>query len=268
MQPREGPDCAQPAAEVTLQRAEGANPGAVQPAERAVDVVVSPEVTPAPADPAADPAAVEAGAVLDAEGGALPGRASLLGRGVASSPAMGAASGAPAKIDAPDNTERRYPERRNRRSWKDRYADMAAALQVPEDAPQRRCAAMEPREYGLHISVQKARTRWGDAAEAAIEKELRQFVDYGVWRGVKPGELTQKELKSAIRTLMFLKEKFRADGSFEKLKARLVANGSQQVREIFDTLSSQTAKQRSIMIVAGIAAREERDVVTSDIIGT
>jgi hypothetical protein len=74
-------------------------------------------------------------------------------------------------------------------------------------------------------------------------------------------------MRSAIRSLMFLKEKYRADGSFEKLKARLVANGSQQARELFESLSSPTSKQRSIMLVAGIAAMEGRDVATADIIG-
>ncbi len=66
---------------------------------------------------------------------------------------------------------------------------------------------------------------------------------------------------------MFLKEKFDALGNFVKNKARLVAGGDGQDRLLYENLSSPTLSTTSIFMLAGIAALEERKVVTIDITG-
>ena len=68
--------------------------------------------------------------------------------------------------------------------------------------------------------------------------------------------LTKKQLESAIRSFMFLKEKFHGDGSFDKLKARLVAGGDGQDKSLYDNLSSPTVTQETVMILLAIAAAE------------
>ena len=62
---------------------------------------------------------------------------------------------------------------------------------------------------------------------------------------------------------MFFNEKLTADGSFDKLKARLVA---QQFKHLvyIDGPASPTAVTSSIFIMAGLAAREGRAVATVD----
>ena len=42
--------------------------------------------------------------------------------------------------------------------------------------------------------------------------------------------LVCEQKRKAIRSFLFLKQKFTADGAFEKLKSRLTANGATQVR--------------------------------------
>jgi len=65
---------------------------------------------------------------------------------------------------------------------------------------------------------------------------------------------------------MFLKEKYRADGSFEKVKARLVAGGRQQDRTVYgDKVSSPIVAISSVFMIAVIAAAERRVVTTVDI---
>ena len=54
---------------------------------------------------------------------------------------------------------------------------------------------------------------------------------------------------------MFLKEKFDGNNVFEKLKSRLVADGSTQDRTLYNNLSSPTAKLDSIFIVLEKCAR-------------
>ena len=69
--------------------------------------------------------------------------------------------------------------------------------------------------------------------------------------------------------MLFFKEKYKPDGMFDKLKARLVAGGNRQDRSIYsesDT-SSPTVATEAVMMIAAIAARECRHVVTIDIGG-
>jgi len=66
---------------------------------------------------------------------------------------------------------------------------------------------------------------------------------------------------------MFLKEKFNADGSFQKLKARLVAGGNTQDRTVYESISSPTASLTAVLTVATIAAKEQRIVQVVDITG-
>jgi hypothetical protein len=69
--------------------------------------------------------------------------------------------------------------------------------------------------------------------------------------------------------MLFFKEKYKPDGLFDKLKARLVAGGNRQDRSIYsesDT-SSPTVATEAVMMIAAIAARERRHVVTIDIGG-
>ena len=62
---------------------------------------------------------------------------------------------------------------------------------------------------------------------------------------------------------------FKSDGSFEKLKARLVGGGHMQDRELIpdELQSSPTASLPFVFMVAAIAARDGRHVRTCDISG-
>jgi hypothetical protein len=70
--------------------------------------------------------------------------------------------------------------------------------------------------------------------------------------------------KSIIRSSIFLKDKYFASGAFDRFKARIVAGGNQQDRNLYDNLSSITT---SVLTVAAIAAAEGREVVVIDIGG-
>ena len=66
---------------------------------------------------------------------------------------------------------------------------------------------------------------------------------------------------------MFLKEKYTADGMFEKLKSRLVAVGHLQDRDVYNNGASPTASTSSVFILTAIAARQKRAVATVDFPG-
>ena len=126
----------------------------------------------------------------------------------------------------------RYNLRGHRSNWKEKYNRQA-----------------------FHISVRRSLTLFGESTTMKVlKKELKQMIDKQVWIPVNDNYLTSEERGQVIRSSVFLKEKFRADGSFDKLKARLVASGDMQEVELSGDISSPSAITESVTIVAAIAA--------------
>jgi hypothetical protein len=64
---------------------------------------------------------------------------------------------------------------------------------------------------------------------------------------------------------LFLKDKHKPDGTFDKLKARLVAEGHRQDHEEHDTVSLRTVSTAAMFTVAAISAKEGRHRMTTDV---
>jgi hypothetical protein len=118
----------------------------------------------------------------------------------------------------------------------------------------------------FNISVKKAMKSMPRSAIDAMFKELLQIHSKGV---IPPAPRSLKQKKKAIRSFMFLKEKYLPNGTFERLKARLVGGGHMQDRTdvLYDDVSSPTASMPFVFTVAALAALERRHVVTVDITG-
>lgn len=116
-----------------------------------------------------------------------------------------------------------------------------------------------------NLSVKKALEDYGELARDAIKEELSQlFINKKALRIIP-----WKNVNPKIRTHMFLKLKIDADGKPEKMKARLVADGSAQDRsqyEIYD-VSSPTASLESIINTLKIVVQEAREYEVYDITG-
>jgi hypothetical protein len=91
-----------------------------------------------------------------------------------------------------------------------------------------------------NISVSDALRTKGVEAKRVILKELKQMIDRKVFRPLMRSGLDGPERRSTIRSSMFLKAKYHPDGTFDKLKARLVAGGGgdQQDKTLYDDLFS------------------------------
>ena len=128
----------------------------------------------------------------------------------------------------------------------------------------------QTRHYRVfNITVKDAVNRMPKEAIKSMYKEVKQMVDKKVWKGVNLASTSYKHQKKVIKSFMFLKEKFKSNGLFEKLKARLVGGGHMQNRELIpeDLQSSPTASLPFVFMVAAIAARDGRHVRTCDIGG-
>ena len=116
------------------------------------------------------------------------------------------------------------------------------------------------------ISTRKALQLHKDKAMDSMFTELKVLNDKGTFDAVDPNSLSKKQLKTIIRSFMFLTEKYDAEGNFVKLKSRLVAMGSEQDRDLLEMdVSSPTVSSSSIYTVAAIAAVEKRHVMSLDI---
>ena len=119
-----------------------------------------------------------------------------------------------------------------------------------------------------NMTIDEAIEQFGDVAFDSVVKEMLMIVeDKAVVEAVLLDTLDKEVIKRIIPSKMFLREKFNASGIFEKLKARLVAGGHRQSREIYDSGSSPTVSTSSVFICAGIAAQENRRVAVIDFPG-
>ncbi len=106
----------------------------------------------------------------------------------------------------------------------------------------------------LNYSVKNGLKTFGGMAEKACEAELKQlFAEKKALVPVKWDALSAEQRRRLTRSHMFLTEKFN-DGIFEKLKARMVADGRTQDRSIYTDYSSPTVKTSSVMTCLKIAA--------------
>ena len=128
-----------------------------------------------------------------------------------------------------------------------------------------RCTNSEERV--MNITVREAIRTRGEEAERVIMKELGQMINKKVWTPIDGKKLTAEERRGIIRSSMFLKEKYLASGEFEKLKARLVAGGDQQDKDMYDDLSAPTVSTSSVFTILTIAAHEGRKAAVVDIGG-
>ena len=81
--------------------------------------------------------------------------------------------------------------------------------------------------------------------------EVKNMLDYkvGKYEDIPP---TYK--KNILRPFMFIKQKFFPNGDMYKLKARLVADGSQQGRHLYDFVSSATISLQVAYLLYNIAS--------------
>jgi hypothetical protein len=117
------------------------------------------------------------------------------------------------------------------------------------------------------MTVKDGITKLGDIAVDSIRKEMQQMCEKDVWEGVLINSLSPLQRNNIITSSMFLKDKYTAEGKFDKLKSRLVAGGHLQDRDIYDNGSSPTVSTTSVFIIAAIAAKENRSLATIDFPG-
>jgi hypothetical protein len=144
-----------------------------------------------------------------------------------------------------------------------------------ETAPARRSARIAqgitpPDRYLLLNKIKATTDKIAQKEQAkfeAIQKEVLQlFQELEALMPVMKSNIPEDA--EVLRCFIFLVEKFLANGEFDKIKARLVANGAQQNRELYPNKSSPTASMHAIFTCFAIVAyKGNYDVAKIDVKG-
>jgi hypothetical protein len=105
------------------------------------------------------------------------------------------------------------------------------------------------------------RSEWKEkVSKDAIKAELKQLFDeLKALRAIPQAEITKSA--KVLKSHMFLVKKNLADGTFEKVKARLVADGRDQDSDLYPKKSSPTVAIHSVFTILGLAATKAWQIV-------
>lgn len=102
----------------------------------------------------------------------------------------------------------------------------------------------------------------------SIYEELLQIYTRKVFHSIKLKDIPIEHRSKIIGSLLFLKDKYDANGTFIKVKARLAARGDQEFINIFnESASSPTANFISILTALSFAASTKAKIEISDVPG-
>lgn len=118
------------------------------------------------------------------------------------------------------------------------------------------------------LTVKKGIQKHGKMAVDLIVKEFIQLFDIKkALKPIRPRDVKAMKVKERVRSSMFIKEKYNSNNNFEKLKGRLVSDGSTQDKALYPDLSSPTARLESIFIALELAMRKRIKRCKMDIDG-
>ena len=78
----------------------------------------------------------------------------------------------------------------------------------------------------LRLALRDANKERAESARRAMRDELEQLVDLNTFEPTPLNQIPESEYKFIIPSHLFFKEKYRADGEFDKWKGRLVCGGN------------------------------------------
>jgi len=101
----------------------------------------------------------------------------------------------------------------------------------------------------------------------AVRGEILNMIDYHVGHYVHLKDIPLSKRRNIVIAFMFITYKTKPNGEYDKTKARLVADGSNQGVNTYDLISSSTIAMSSVFIVINIASYYKCHLGTFDVKG-
>lgn len=121
----------------------------------------------------------------------------------------------------------------------------------------------------FRISLRDALTQGSERRQQlswiAMEEELHSLMHMKVFKFIKENEIPSNHRTRIVPCHMFMKEKYNADGSYQKMKARLVASGNFVDQSLIGDTKAPTARSISVMSLLNRAAIQGDPIGTGDI---
>jgi len=116
-----------------------------------------------------------------------------------------------------------------------------------------------------NMSLKKASAKHGSTAADAGKKELQGMLDKDTFIPVFWHDLSEEQKSKTIRSFTFYKEKLKVDGSLDKLKARMVAQGQMVDKSTLGEISSPTPGLEALFLLHALGAQFDWKVAVMDI---
>ena len=103
------------------------------------------------------------------------------------------------------------------------------------------------------------------SANKALYDELKQLIDMGTLLPTPINQIPPHHRSLIIPSFMFFKEKYKADGAFDKWKGRLVAGGNFVDTSLAGDISAHVVNPITVLTMLSIAASKGYDIMTADV---
>jgi hypothetical protein len=123
------------------------------------------------------------------------------------------------------------------------------------------------RAYRVSFGQAMKMTDRKEQIDTALAEEIDNIMKNKVVKPVKPSRITPNVRKRTVPTHLFFTFKYKADGTFERVKGRLVANGDQQDPEFIGETYAQTINPITVKTQLQITASEALYLSAYDIKG-
>ena len=124
-------------------------------------------------------------------------------------------------------------------------------------------------KFAFRISMKQALTDPDpvrvNSANKAILDEITQLISMGTLLPTPISQIPPHLRNRIIPSFIFLKEKFKADGEFDKWKGRLVAGGNHVDTSLAGDISAHVVNPATVMTMLSVAASKGYDIMTADV---
>jgi hypothetical protein len=110
-------------------------------------------------------------------------------------------------------------------------------------------------------------SEFAEETREAILDEIKNMLNFQVGHYINYDDIEPQLRSHVVRSFMFIKHKYKADGKYDKTKARLVGDGSSQNNRTFQDIYSATVALALVFILFNIATYSSAIMVSYDIKG-
>ena len=121
---------------------------------------------------------------------------------------------------------------------------------------------------GMNVSLQHSLSGpYGVQSRLALVEEIKNMISYHVGNYTYYNDIPLAQRRHILRSFMFIKLKTKPDGSFDKVKARLVADGKHQDKALYDLIASAMVSLKGVFLLFNIASYYRAILASVDITG-